>query len=140
MAQSEEKPVGLTKDVGYQIGVRRTLPIAPDDAWDLLISDEGINIWLGPVDGLVLKKGAEYELADGATGTVRVFEPGSHLRITWHPPGYERASLIQVRVNPAKGGRTVIAFHQEHLPDGDAREVRRDFFMSAMDDLALMVE
>lgn len=33
MPQFSNRPTGLTKDVGYQIGVRRTLPIEHIEAW-----------------------------------------------------------------------------------------------------------
>jgi len=36
--QNSNRPVGLTKDAGYQIGVRRTLPIHHEDAWRVLTS------------------------------------------------------------------------------------------------------
>ena len=43
----ESKTVRQTKDAGFQIGVRKTLPISIDKAWDFLFSDEGLEIWLG---------------------------------------------------------------------------------------------
>jgi uncharacterized protein YndB with AHSA1/START domain len=124
----------LTKDVGFQIGVRRTLPIGHEDAWRLLTSDQGLKIWLGPISGLDFAKGARYQLADGSAGEVRVYSPNSHLRITWRPRGWPRASTIQVRAIP-KGDKTVIAFHQEHLPGAKEREERRAHFRSALDEL-----
>ena len=44
-------PVGLTKDAGWQIGVRKTLPVALEDAWNLLVSEEGLSLWLGDLPG-----------------------------------------------------------------------------------------
>src|SRR5688572_21444528 len=96
-----DKPVGLTKDVVYEIGVRRTLPIDLKAAWKLITSEEAVSLWLGSPADIDFTKGAEYELSDGSQGEVRVFEPDSHLRITWQPQGWQRASLIQVRVLPA---------------------------------------
>ena len=128
----DKTTVGQTKNAGYQIGARRTLAIHPDDAWRLLTSPEGLSIWLHPQANLELIPGAYYKLPDGCAGEVRVFKPGSHLRITWHPAGWERASTLQVRVI-ASGAKTVIAFHQEHLPDPGQREERRRFFTEALD-------
>ena len=129
-----KKQVGLTKDVGWQIGVRRTLPIGQKDAWQLLTSQRGLNIWLGKVSKLNLTKGTKYRLPGGIEGEIRVYSPGSHLRITWHPPGWQRSSTIQVRVIP-KGDRTVIVFHQEHLPGAKEREERRLFYIGVMERL-----
>lgn len=110
--------VGKTADVGYQIGVSRTLPFSEEAIWGLLLSPEGMAIWLGgPIE---MERGARYALADGATGEVRVYKPWSHFRVSWQPPGWARPSLIQVRVMPAKSG-TTLSFHQEHLRDGATR-------------------
>ncbi len=42
-----ERPVGLTRDAGWQIGVSRTLPIDLETAWKLLTSRMGLGLWLG---------------------------------------------------------------------------------------------
>ncbi len=138
MAKREEKPVGLTKDVGYQIGARRTLPVDLETAWRLVTSVEGLEVWLGKAGKMEFTKGAAYKLADGSEGEIRVFKPGSHLRLTWQPVGWPRPSTIQVRVVPSRD-KTVIAFHQEHLPDGAAREARRAHFSAALDALERML-
>ena len=134
MTSDKRKPVGKTKDAGWQIGVRRTLPISPESACELITSPAGVARGLSADPGLKLSKGETYELPDGTSGEVRVLVPDSHLRLTWHPPGWPRPSTIQVRVIP-KGEKSVIAFHQEHLPDSRARQKRRDFFSAALDEL-----
>lgn len=139
MHDNDDRPVGLTRDTGYQIGVRRTLPIPLEAAWETVISPAGLAVWLGEPDS-PLRKGAQYRLADGTQGEVRVFKPGSHIRLTWQPEGWTRASTIQVRVIPTSGDRTVIAFHQEHLPDSAAREDRRAHFRAALDALAALFQ
>jgi uncharacterized protein YndB with AHSA1/START domain len=133
------RPVGLSKDTGFQVGARRTLPIALEDAWRLLTSKTGVELWLGAGGKLDFTKGAKYALDDGSTGEVRVFSPNSHLRITWQPPGWDRASTIQVRVIPS-GEKTVVAFHQEHLPGSKERTERRAHFMAALDELEGIIE
>lgn len=138
MTASGERPVGLTKDVGFQIGVRRTLPIRLEDAWQLLTSGEGRKVWLGETADLDFTRDTPYHRAVGPVGQVSVFFPNSHLRLPWQPPGWERASTIQVRVI-ASGERTVVAFHQEHLPDGQAREARRAHYTAALDRLERLI-
>lgn len=134
-----EKPVGLTKDVGYQIGVRRTLPIKTSAAWNFLTSPAGVRLWLGGSGEVDFSRGAQYTLPEGGAGEVRVFHPGSHLRITWQPGGWPRPSTIQLRVVP-KGERCVVAFHQEHLPDGEARLQQREFFLAVFEKLKNLIE
>lgn len=123
--------VGQTRSTGFQIGVRRTVPIAHEAAWQLLTSRVGVRLWLGDVEQ-ELAKGVCYNLGDGTTGETTTFVPSSHLRVTWHPPTWPRASVIQLRVLP-KGERTVVAFHQEWLPGPVEREERRLFFTAALD-------
>ncbi len=45
-----EKKVGQTKDVGFQIGVRKTFPISIEMAWSFLFSEEGLRVWLGNIN------------------------------------------------------------------------------------------
>jgi uncharacterized protein YndB with AHSA1/START domain len=130
-----KRVLGQVADGTFQIGAQRTLPIAPDAAWRLVTSPEGLRAWLGDAPGLALEKGATYTTTpDGAAGEVRVVQPGSHLRLTWRPSGWARASTIQVRVIPA-GERTTLSFHQERLPGAAEREARRRHFEAALDAL-----
>ncbi len=94
--------------------------------------------WLGQAAELKFVKGAAYQLTDGTQGEIRVFKPDSHLRMTWHPLGWERASTLQVRVIP-QGDRSVVAFHQEHLSGPVEREERRAHFASALDELERII-
>ena len=132
--ENSKRPVGLTKDAGYQIGVRRTLHIRHEDAWRVLTSPVGVQMWLGAVSELNFAEGARYELSDGSRGEIRVFSPYSHLRITWQPQGWSRASTIQLRVIP-KENKTVVAFHQEHIPGPKERAERREHYKAALDNL-----
>jgi len=130
-----KRVVGQTANTGFEIGVRRTLPLPADEVWRLLTSAEGVRGWLGGAPPPRWEKGEAYRLEDGSAGEVRVFKPGSHLRITWRPEGWPRASTIQVRVIPSGEHKTVASFHQEHLPGAAEREERRRFFEAALDAL-----
>jgi uncharacterized protein YndB with AHSA1/START domain len=128
----DARTVGKTRDAGFQIGARRTMPLPLAEAWQLLTSRDGVKIWLGaPID---LAGDAAYQLPDGTSGTVSVFKPNSHLRMSWQPPTWPRPSIIQVRAIP-NGTRTTFAFHQEHLPGPDEREARRVHYTVALDTL-----
>jgi len=135
---NSNRPVGSTRDAGYQIGVRRTLPIRHEEAWRVLTSPVGVQMWLGTVSNLNFAEGARYELSDGSRGEIRVFSPNSLLRITWQPQGWSRASTIQLRVIP-KGDKTVVAFHQEHLPGPKERAERREHYEAALNNLERII-
>ncbi len=85
-----------------------------------------------------LAKNAVYRLADGTSGRVSVYEPNSHLRMTWQPPAWSRPSIMQLRVIP-NGERTTILFHQEHLPGPNEREERRAHYSAALDNLERII-
>lgn len=132
MSEAQEKPVGLTRDVGWQIGARRTYDVDLKDAWNWLTSSEGVRAWLGEPEELHFEAGQPYSLVGGVDGEVRVFKPNSHLRLTYQPGDWPRASTIQVRVI-ARKDRTSIVFHEEHLPDAETRQQRRQHYFDALD-------
>lgn len=124
-------PIGLTKDAGWQAGVRRTVHVDPAEAWTLLTSAEGQTLWLGAVTEL--SRGTAYELPDGTRGEVRA-RSGSHLRMTWEAPGWAGESTIQLRAIPAKTG-TTISFHHERLADAEERERALAHWRAALDEI-----
>lgn len=127
-------PIGLTHDSGWQIGLRRTLPVPAELLWKWILSKKGIEIWLGSGPDFQFQVGEEYLLADGTTGKVRVYQPNSHWRITRQPTivSYDRPSIIQVRIIKS-GDKSVLSFHEEHLPSEIERQKRKSFYLSVMD-------
>ncbi|MCJ7716133.1 MAG: hypothetical protein MUO54_06400 [Anaerolineales bacterium] len=115
MNETLKNSTGLTKDTGWQISLRRTLPYPLIQVWELLVSAEGIRTWLG-------------------TGYQGVIKPLSHIRITRHPQdnAYPRSSTIQVRVLE-KGEKSILIFHEEYLPNQQERVRRRSFYLEVME-------
>jgi len=111
-------PTGRTADAGWQAGARRTFPVGEREAWELLVSPQGQELWLGAA--IDLSAGGEYALPDGTRGELRAASD-RHLRLTWEAPGWSGESTVQVRVLPARSGAS-IAFHQERLADEAERE------------------
>ena len=102
----------------------------------MLTENRGVKLWLGDLDEI--HAGTEYQLDDGTTGVMRVFKPESHLRITWQPSTWPKASTIQVRVLP-KDSRCVIVFHQENMPDAATRKERLEFYKKALDEIEKLI-
>lgn len=111
-------PTGLTKDAGWQLGVRRTVPGDPAAVWDHLLGD-GLRVWLGRTE--LGQPGDAYRTDDGVQGQVRSRTESRRLRLTWRPAGWDHDSTLQVTVQPAAGG-TTIGFHQERLASEQERE------------------
>jgi uncharacterized protein YndB with AHSA1/START domain len=134
---SMDRPVGLTRDAGWEIGVSRTLPYPPELVWGFIISPAGLSLWLG--DGARLgAPGEEYATADGTTGELRSLRPMDRVRLTWLPRGWNRESTIQVTVSPAgkpDEPKTVLRFHQERLSNAEEREGQRAHWAAVLDDL-----
>jgi uncharacterized protein YndB with AHSA1/START domain len=119
--------VGKTADVGWNIGVSRTLPYPAEVVWDFLVSREGVAIWLGPGVELPRETGAEYETANGTVGEIRGFADGDRVRLTWRPSDWDHDSTVQVRLSGA-GAKTTLRFHQEWLADAEEREQQRAYW------------
>lgn len=139
MEDQDKHITGKTRSVGFQVGARRTFPLPHEEAWKLLTSQQGLRVWLGEVPNLKVAVGSRYQLVDGSRGEIRVVSPNSHMRLTWQPPGWNRPTTIQVRVI-SSAEKTVIAFHQEHLPGPEERAKRRAFYLSALDELEGLVK
>jgi hypothetical protein len=134
MPKRPNKPVGLTKDTGWQAGLRRTISAPAEVVWELLLSPAGIEIWLGEGDPFPFEQGSSYQLRDGTTGEIKVLRLGSHWRITRKPldPAYTRPSTMQIRIIN-KDDRCVLAFHEEHLPNEQKRQLRKAFYLGVVE-------
>ncbi|MER6799530.1 SRPBCC family protein [Amycolatopsis mediterranei] len=119
--------VGKTADVGWNIGVSRTLPYPAEVVWDFLVSREGVTIWLGPGVELPREPGAEYETANGTVGEIRSFADGDRVRLTWRPSDWDHDSTVQVRLS-GTGAKTTLRFHQEWLADAEERAQQRAYW------------
>ncbi|WP_312116508.1 SRPBCC family protein [Brevibacillus reuszeri] len=127
-----EKPVGLTASVGYQIGVRRTIPVETKHVWDFFLSPEGLSIWLGDIQHLPMQKGQSFQTKDGRSGELRVVKPGGHVRMTWKKADWDKPSTLQVRFLTLSPEKTTISFHQEKLADADTREEMKEHWEQAL--------
>lgn len=68
-----ERVPGQTQDVGFQIGVSRTVPYPPEVVCRFLVGPEGVQLWLGAEAELSAQRGAAYRTDDGTEGVVRSF-------------------------------------------------------------------
>lgn len=127
------KAIGLTKDAGWQFGIRRTFPVTAANAWDFLLS-EGLEIWLGKVKHMVWEPGYPFTTLSGTEGVIRVFKPGSHMRMSWKKKGWDNYTMLQPRV--VKGvGKCVISFHHDKLYDAKQRVAMKAHWEKVMDQI-----
>jgi activator of HSP90 ATPase len=132
---NEKKVTGETQDAGFQFGVRKTFPGNFQDIWDFLFSDKGLSMWLGPIDpdDLVIRK--EFSLSNSVTVRITVFEPYSHLRMSWKKDEWKNTSRLQLRVMASEETNTVLAFHQEMLSGPEQREEMKEYWENVLTNL-----
>lgn len=129
-----KKPVGQTKDVGFQFGIRRTFTISKEKAWQYLFSENGLYTWLGQLTS-EFELNQEFQTKEGIIGYVRVFKPNSHIRINWKRKNWKNLSTVQIRVI-GNEQKTTISIHQEKLHDPQQREEMKVYWGKIMDELS----
>ena len=128
-----KRPVGRTRDAGWQIGVSRTIHVDIETAWNYLVSAEGLPTWLGEgIDPLAVAKGETYETVDGTSGEFRSVHKHDRIRLTWQPDERPDDATVQIALTPAKTGCT-FHFHTERLHDNTEREAIRDHWRAIAD-------
>lgn len=132
--KTQRKPVGLTKDSGWQFGLRKTFPYSQEYLWDFMFSDKGLNIWLGELDG-ELNINRAYKTKEGTEGFVTVFTPYSHIRMNWKKKNWMNFSTVQVRII-GNLEKATISFHQEKLADDNQREEMKAYWNNKMAEIA----
>lgn len=120
-------PVGKTRDAGFQIGVSRTLDHPVEDVWELVASDQGLDIWLGEGARPTPERGTPWRARDGATGETRGYRELDRIRVTARAADADAdaETTIQVAVRAAPGGRAMLRLHEERLAGPEERERRR---------------
>jgi hypothetical protein len=93
-----KKTVGLTKTVGFQIGVRRTFEATASTAWELLLSQKGMETWAGHIPTTTPYVGFTAQSKECIRIKITVLKSGSHLRMKWQKPGWPNESILQIRV------------------------------------------
>ena len=130
--------VGLTKDAGWELGVRQTVSAPIQQVWTYLVGP-GLLVWLGEIDALPTEKGATYLTRDGVAGDIRSYSENAKLRLTWRPDDWPHDSTLQLTVREAATG-TTIGIHHEQLADRSERKMMlghwKNVIAAMADDLA----
>ncbi|HEY8108672.1 MAG TPA: DUF4287 domain-containing protein [Patescibacteria group bacterium] len=123
-----KREVGETADVGFEVGVHKTVEISKAAAWKAVTSTNWMSRWLYATPRLV--EGRPFN-NEKVAGEVRVVQPGEKIRLAWKPTGWERSSTVQILVQTAPSGKTRLAFHHEKLADAKMRERMRAHWKAA---------
>lgn len=134
------RPVGYTRDAGWQVGASRTLDHPLEQVWDFVRSPQGVALWLARGVHVPTELGAQIDAPDGAVGEIRGYRPFDRIRLTWQPPDWDHESTVQVALRPAGASRTSIRFHQERLADAREREQQREHWKGVLTALAAALD
>lgn len=128
----KQRPVGKTKDAGWQIGVSRTIPVDVDTAWDYLTFARGLATWLGAGVNVPLAVGQTYYTSDCTTGEIRSLRDRDRVRLTWQPADRPKPATVQIALKATATGCT-FRFHTERLNNSNEREAMRSHWRSVAD-------
>jgi hypothetical protein len=123
----KEKVVGQTKDVGFQIGVRKTFDVSIETAWNFLFSQSGLITWLGEIISGSFELNKPFKTKEGVEGKITTLNSKSNIRLSWKPQYWTNISSLQIRVISSKDKATV-SFHQDKLLDSKQREEMKRYW------------
>jgi len=131
MSDAKSETTGLTKDAGWELGVRRTVDVPLMKAWTYLMG-AGLPVWLGEIDALPTKKGEGFETRDGVRGSIRGYSEAYRVRLSWKPSDWPHDTTLQLTVKKVLTG-TTIAIHHEHLADREERKLMLGHWTNVID-------
>lgn len=122
----------------YSTTATKTFPIDAKAAWKLLFSPKGLALWLNPLDGLALKPGSVYEVAEGAYGQVRTILPGKRIRLSWQEAHWRKASFIQMHLVPRAKGKCMVVISHDTLATAEIKSELKERWRKALDGLCVL--
>jgi uncharacterized protein YndB with AHSA1/START domain len=127
---------GKTKAAGWQVGVRRTLPVPAESVWDFVTGPAGMHILVGEAVTTGDVQQQERKSETHIRYTLATVVRHSHLRMRWQLPHWQSHSILQIRVIPTGPEKTVLAMHQEKLADESTRSVMKLYWQNKIADIA----
>ncbi|HEX7352596.1 hypothetical protein [Brachybacterium sp.] len=134
--ETRHSPVGLTRDAGWQLAVRRTLPAPTGDVWRRLLA-EWLPQWLG-VDSVPQMVGAPLRHQGTVRGRVIGCHVGRRVRVRWTPSTLDHETVFQVTLQaPLESSLlgTVLEIHQERLLGAAERQGLLEQWTGVLDEL-----
>jgi activator of HSP90 ATPase len=129
--EKEAKAVGLTKNVGFQFSITKTCAVSVDTAWDFLLSESGIAMWLGDIHFDDFESNKPLTTKAGIEAKITIFRPDSHIRLAWKPTHWDNNSFIEIRVLTNKG-RAKLGLRHTHMVSVEQREEVKAYWTKVM--------
>ncbi|WII73843.1 hypothetical protein QJS83_08125 [Bdellovibrio sp. 22V] len=121
----------------YSITVTRTVHVDHKIIWKMMMSEEGLAIWLKPVSKFTLQPKAHFETDAGVFGEIRTMLANRRVRFTWQEGDWDKGTVVQMYLIPLrnKPGSTIICFMHEKLRDGRMRDPLREYWSQIAEEL-----
>lgn len=132
--ESTHSPVGLTRYAGWELDVRRTVPVGAPELWRRLL-DDWLPQWL-EVDSVPQMVGAPLRITDRVRGRVVGCHVGRRVRLDWTPPDLDHETMFEVTLLEDTSA-TVILLHQERLLDAAERQRLLDHWTAVLSELRI---
>lgn len=116
--------IGLTKDSGWQFGIRKTFPFNLEHVWKLFFSETGLKYW-----------------SDGVDQNFSTFKEYSHLRTKWKHAGFKENVNLQIRFIPSPThDKTTISIHVDQLKDEGQREETKKYWSELIGNISELLQ
>ena len=122
------------KDLGFQVSVRKTFSVSTETMWEFLLSQSGIEVWLGKINIDDLEMQKTFISDEVIEGNLTVFIPNCHLRLKWKPKHWQKLSTVELRVTNNKG-RSSVVFHQTGFFEIEKIEEMRTYWKSIISNM-----
>lgn len=99
------------KPKGYMICATKTIKATPDQCYAAFASPSALDAWFGPKNKLDWKEGGALENADGNRATIKKFNPGKTIRMTWQQADAAADTPVEVKFQPSGTKTTVMVMH-----------------------------
>lgn len=107
---------------GAEVVVQRTVAHPVKAVWNVLMTDEGSEILLGP-GAHIGAKGDKWKSHDGREGVIRSFHPLEEIRFSWRLDQVGDPAMVTLTLKEDGEDATVITIKHEH----DTKIERRDW-------------
>jgi uncharacterized protein YndB with AHSA1/START domain len=124
----------------YTVTVTKTLPVDQKTLWKFITSQDGLNVWLKPMDEFKIVKGASFEVIGGIFGEVRTFKPPMQLRLRWEDSDWAKKSVVQVYVIARPKNKCMFGLTHEGLANPRIKERQRSYWKNVVQELELAVK
>jgi activator of HSP90 ATPase len=94
------------------------IPATPEEVYIALTNPLTIELWTGDVTIMSTEPGSEFSLWDGSiVGKNLEFEEGKKIVQQWYFEGEPDASIVTIKLHPAKNNSTSVELRHTNIPD-----------------------